>query len=114
MCRPGVRQTPDAAGRIQLRLYDALYGPSADPDRLLAAGPDPQHCGGKLAMCGIELYIDGALGSRGAAPLKPYSDSPGPADSGDPRVEFCRCGRTQPFECLSHGDQTPHWWKSLT
>jgi predicted amidohydrolase YtcJ len=65
-----------AAGRIQLRLYDAIYGPSADADRLLAAGPDPQHCGGKLAVRGIKLYIDGALGSRGAALLKPYSDSP--------------------------------------
>ena len=54
-----------AAGKIQLRLYDAIYGPSADADRLLAAGPDPQHCGGKLAVRGIKLYIDGALGSRG-------------------------------------------------
>jgi predicted amidohydrolase YtcJ len=67
-----------AAGRIQLRLYDAIYGPGADADRLLAAGPDPQHCGGgKLAVRGIKLYIDGALGSRGAALLEPYSDSPG-------------------------------------
>jgi predicted amidohydrolase YtcJ len=66
-----------AAGKIQLRLYDAIYGPSADADRLLAAGPDPQHCGGKLAVRGIKLYIDGAFGSRGAALLKPYSDSSG-------------------------------------
>jgi predicted amidohydrolase YtcJ len=66
-----------AAGKIQLRLYDAIYGPGADVDRLLAAGPDPQHCGGKLAVRGIKLYIDGALGSRGAALLEPYSDSPG-------------------------------------
>jgi len=66
-----------AAGRIQLRLYDAIYGPSADADRLLSEGPDPQHCGGKLAVRGIKLYIDGALGSRGAALLEPYSDSSG-------------------------------------
>jgi len=66
-----------AAGRIQLRLYDAIYGPSADADRLLREGPDPQHCGGKLAVRGIKLYIDGALGSRGAALLEPYSDSSG-------------------------------------
>jgi predicted amidohydrolase YtcJ len=64
-----------ALGRIQLRLYDAIYGPSADANRLLAEGPDPQHCGGKLALRGIKLYIDGALGSRGAALLEPYSDS---------------------------------------
>jgi predicted amidohydrolase YtcJ len=65
------------AGRIQLRLYDAIYGPSADANRLLAEGPDLQHCGGKLAVRGIKLYIDGALGSRGAALLEPYSDSSG-------------------------------------
>jgi predicted amidohydrolase YtcJ len=66
-----------AAGRIQMRLYDAIYGPSADANRLLSEGPDPQHCGGKLAVRGIKLYIDGALGSRGAALLEPYSDSSG-------------------------------------
>ncbi|MBS0419044.1 MAG: amidohydrolase [Proteobacteria bacterium] len=66
-----------AAGRIQLRLYDAIYGPSADAERLLREGPDPQHCGGKLAVRGIKLYIDGALGSRGAALLEAYSDSSG-------------------------------------
>ena len=65
------------AGRIQLRLYDAIYGPGADANRLLAEGPDLQHCGGKLAVRGIKLYIDGALGSRGAALLEPYSDSSG-------------------------------------
>jgi predicted amidohydrolase YtcJ len=64
-----------AAGRIQLRLYDAIYGPSADASRLLTDGPDPQHCAGKLPVRGIKLYIDGALGSRGAALLEPYSDS---------------------------------------
>jgi predicted amidohydrolase YtcJ len=64
-----------AAGRIQLRLYDAIYGPSADANRLLSEGPAPQRCGGKLAVRGIKLYIDGALGSRGAALLEPYSDS---------------------------------------
>jgi len=66
-----------AAGRIQLRLYDAIDGPSADADRLLREGADPQHCGGKLVVRAIKLYIDGALGSRGAALLEPYSDSPG-------------------------------------
>ena len=65
------------AGKIQLRLYDAIYGPSADANRLLSAGPAPERCGDKLAVRGIKLYIDGALGSRGAALLEPYSDSPG-------------------------------------
>ena len=64
------------AGKIQLRLYDAIYGPSADANRLLSTGPAPERCGDKLAVRGIKLYIDGALGSRGAALLEPYSDSP--------------------------------------
>lgn len=31
----------------------------------------------KMNICSIKLYADGALGSRGAAMLKPYSDDPG-------------------------------------
>lgn len=35
-----------------------------------------QHDGGRLKMKGVKLYIDGALGSRGAALLEDYSDDP--------------------------------------
>jgi predicted amidohydrolase YtcJ len=62
--------------KIQLRLYDAVSGPGPDATRLLSEGPSLQRCGGKLTVRGIKLYIDGALGSRGAALLAPYSDSP--------------------------------------
>ena len=65
-----------AAGRIKLRLYDAIYGPSADMQRLLVEGPSINRCGDRLTVRGIKLYIDGALGSRGAALLTPYSDAP--------------------------------------
>lgn len=64
-------------GRIKLRLYDAIYGPGPDVDRLLSEGPSLHGCADKLPVRGIKLYIDGALGSRGAALLAPYSDSPG-------------------------------------
>jgi predicted amidohydrolase YtcJ len=63
-------------GRIQLRLYAALNGPGPEASRLLAQGPALERCGNKLSVRGIKLYIDGALGSRGAALLAPYSDSP--------------------------------------
>jgi len=66
-----------AAGRIKLRLYDAIYGPSPDAQRLLREGPSINRCGNRLTVRAIKLYIDGALGSRGAALLAPYSDSPG-------------------------------------
>jgi predicted amidohydrolase YtcJ len=63
-------------GKMQLRLYDAVSGPGPDATRLLSEGPSLQRCGDKLTVRGIKLYIDGALGSRGAALLAPYSDAP--------------------------------------
>ncbi len=62
--------------KISLRLYDAIGGPGADANRLLASGASLGECGGRLDVRGIKLYIDGALGSRGAALLAPYSDAP--------------------------------------
>jgi predicted amidohydrolase YtcJ len=63
-------------GRIQLRIYDAIGGPGADADRLLKEGPSINRCGDKLTVRTIKLYMDGALGSRGAALLEPYKDRP--------------------------------------
>lgn len=64
-----------AEQKISLRVYAAIEGPSADADHLLASGPRPS-CDDRLVVRGIKLYMDGALGSRGAALLAPYSDSP--------------------------------------
>jgi predicted amidohydrolase YtcJ len=64
------------SGRLPLRA--ALF--LADEPSLLAAwfrrGPelDPKS---RLQVRGVKLYADGALGSRGAALLEPYSDDPG-------------------------------------
>lgn len=63
-------------GRLKLRLYDAVGGPGPDAARLLESGPSPDKCDGRLVVRAIKLYIDGALGSRGAALLEPYSDAP--------------------------------------
>jgi hypothetical protein len=65
-----------AGGRIRLRLYAAIGGPGADADRLLAVGRDWKSCDPRLTVRAIKLYMDGALGSRGAALLAPYSDAP--------------------------------------
>lgn len=62
--------------RIKLRVYDAIGGPGEDANRLLKEGASINRCGDRLTVRGIKLYIDGALGSRGAALLAPYSDSP--------------------------------------
>jgi predicted amidohydrolase YtcJ len=66
-----------AAGRVKLRVYAAIGGPSADAEKLLAAGRDYRSCDPRLTVRAIKLYMDGALGSRGAALEAPYSDEPG-------------------------------------
>jgi predicted amidohydrolase YtcJ len=63
-------------GRIKLRIYDAIDGPGADAERLLKKGPSLNRCGDRFSVRGIKLYIDGALGSRGAALFEPFSDAP--------------------------------------
>ncbi len=65
-----------AAGRVKLRIYAAIGGPSDDAEKLLAAGSAYKSCDPRLTVRAIKLYIDGALGSRGAALDEPYSDAP--------------------------------------
>jgi len=63
-------------GRMPLRIYAILDGAdSALVKDWLARGPeiDPQH---RLTIRSFKLFADGALGSRGAALLAPYSDAP--------------------------------------
>jgi predicted amidohydrolase YtcJ len=66
-----------AAGRLKLRVYAAIRGPGEDAAKLLAAGRDYRSCDPRLTVRGIKLFMDGALGSRGAALEAPYSDAPG-------------------------------------
>jgi predicted amidohydrolase YtcJ len=65
------------SGRIKLRIYDAVGGPGLDAEELIRRGPSGIQCSERLVIRSIKLYVDGALGSRGAALLEPYSDSPG-------------------------------------
>lgn len=65
-----------ASGVLKLRLYVAIEGPGPDADRLLAVGRGWKSCDARLTVRAIKLYMDGALGSRGAALLAPYSDAP--------------------------------------
>ncbi len=63
-------------GELTLRIYVMLD--DADPDwlaRRLQAGPEIGD--DLLTIRAVKLYADGALGSRGAALLEPYSDDPG-------------------------------------
>ncbi|HEX6930208.1 MAG TPA: amidohydrolase family protein, partial [Gammaproteobacteria bacterium] len=64
-----------AAGRIPIRIYDAVRGPSADAGRLLEHGPVIGESDGRFTLRSIKVSVDGALGSRGAALLEPYADA---------------------------------------
>ncbi len=61
------------AGKIKVRIYDDVYGPGPDADRLIREGPI---VGERFTNRGIKVIFDGALGSRGAALLKSYEDVP--------------------------------------
>ena len=61
-------------GALGLRV-DNYMDPSSAAE-VLATGPSVDATG-RVRLRGIKLYADGALGSRGAALLAPYSDKPG-------------------------------------
>jgi predicted amidohydrolase YtcJ len=63
-------------GRIKLRIYKAVYGPGPNADRLLREGSMAGAFDGRFTLRTIKVVFDGALGSRGAALLAPYSDAP--------------------------------------
>lgn len=63
-------------GRLKLRIVSYALG----IDNLLAiagARPTPWLYDGRLRMGGVKLYLDGALGSRGAWLKQDYADAPG-------------------------------------
>ncbi|MEO6228103.1 MAG: amidohydrolase, partial [Thermomonas sp.] len=64
------------SGRLSLRI-DAYADGNKDALADLCKNGLYRHGGGRLEMHGVKLYIDGALGSRGAALLADYSDDPG-------------------------------------
>ena len=65
-----------AAGTIKLRIFKAVYGPGAGATRLLNEGATIGAFGNRFTLRTIKVVADGALGSRGAALLAPYSDLP--------------------------------------
>lgn len=61
-------------GRLKIRIYKTITGPGAEADRLIAQGPGESEFNDRFEVRAIKLVMDGALGSRGAALLAPYSD----------------------------------------
>jgi predicted amidohydrolase YtcJ len=62
-------------GKIKLRIYKAVHGPSPSATRLLNEGATIGAFDNRFTFRTIKVVSDGALGSRGAALLDPYSDA---------------------------------------
>ena len=65
------------AGKYNLRNYVMVSADSGDVEYYTKLGPRSDLYNGRLWVRAIKMYADGALGSRGAAMLEPYSDDPG-------------------------------------
>ncbi|MBN2615203.1 MAG: amidohydrolase [Bacteroidales bacterium] len=61
-------------GKLDIRIYAMMSPTQENFDEFFTTGPVHN---GRLTVSAVKLYIDGALGSRGALLLKPYSDMPG-------------------------------------
>jgi predicted amidohydrolase YtcJ len=71
-----VIQNAFRAGKIKSRFVNAVYGPGQDAQNFLREGPTINAFDYHFTQRTIKVLFDGALGSRGAALLKPYSDAP--------------------------------------
>lgn len=66
-----------AQKRFPFRVYAAIGGTGKTWEEYLKRGPEIEGNDGRLSVRALKLYADGALGSRGAALIEPYSDDPG-------------------------------------
>ncbi|HZE13965.1 MAG TPA: amidohydrolase [Chthoniobacterales bacterium] len=64
------------AGQCKIRVYNAAYSPGPAGAALLHDGPTLNAFDHHFTQRTIKVVFDGALGSRGAALLAPYSDAP--------------------------------------
>ena len=64
-------------GDLGVRIYGALSLDDSNLDAVLEAGPDREWQNGTFRLGMVKFFVDGALGSRGAALLEPYTDDPG-------------------------------------
>lgn len=64
-------------GELPVRIYAAISAPGPAWNAWRGRAPVIGAGGDMLTIRGVKLYVDGALGSRGAALLEAYSDDPG-------------------------------------
>lgn len=89
-----------AAGELPLRAD--VYLTPEDSGAVYEAGPYGE---GLVSVRGVKLYMDGALGSRGAALLAPYSDAAGDGllvTAPDALREYLRRARERGVQVATH------------
>jgi len=64
------------AKKFPFRVYVAIGGTGETWKQYLARGPELAGNDQRLTVRALKLYADGALGSRGAALIEPYTDDP--------------------------------------
>ena len=64
------------SGKIKIRFINCVYGPGEDAQNFLKEGATLNAFNHHFTQRTIKVIFDGALGSRGAALLKPYNDAP--------------------------------------
>jgi predicted amidohydrolase YtcJ len=91
--------------QFPIRVYSMLSDSEALLRDWFARGPLMSH-GGRLTVRSVKMYADGALGSRGAALLAPYSDDPGNSGlmiaSVEHLTDVARRARAAGFQANTH------------
>jgi len=67
----------DSEGKLLVRVYAMAALPGGGDVSLLNRPPQAAQPGARFEMRAIKLFVDGAMGSRGALLFKPYHDDPG-------------------------------------
>ncbi len=90
------------SNRLPIRVYAAIGGDGDLWQQFLLTGPLIDSRRHFFTVRSIKMYIDGALGSRGAALIAPYSDDPGNRGL---TVNSFETLHTVASEALAHGFQ---------
>ncbi len=67
----------DREGQLVVRVYGMASPPGGGEVALVSRPPQKSRAGSRFELRAIKLFIDGAMGSRGALLFRPYSDDPG-------------------------------------
>jgi hypothetical protein len=94
-----------ANGELPIRVYAMAHGDAAI-EHYLKDGPEIGDGDGRLTVRSFKIYVDGALGSRGAELSAPYADAP--QTSGLPQMQdadldrFIRRAKQKGFQVNAH------------